>query len=255
MGENSSKHLLVVDDDPRIRGLLTEALAALGYTTSQASNGREALEMTTEQKYDCVITDIRMPEIDGLTLLQTLKKTNPQLPVVMITAFAIPQHKAEAVEAGANGFLMKPFRLSKIEDVLSRVFAESDRSGKTRNPIRSVLVVDDDPHFRILLMEVLEAMRYSADSVSSAEDALTRIEHHCPDAIISDYKLPGMSGETLLKTVKSMHPGLPVILISGYAPSLTGREFADGAADAFLMKPFRIDRIGEILRSLEESHA
>ena len=92
-----------------------------------------------------------------------------------------------------------------------------------------------------------------ADSVSTAEDALTRIEHHCPDAIISDYKLPGMSGETLLKTVKSMHPDLPVILISGYAPSLTGREFANGAADAFLMKPFRIDRIGDVTVSGRQS--
>jgi CheY-like chemotaxis protein len=172
----------------------------------------------------------------------------------MITAFAIPQHKAEAVESGADGFLMKPFRLSKIEDVLSRVFAEGNGHSKEHRPIRTVLVVDDDPHFRILLLEVLEAMRYSADSVSSAEEALTRIEHHCPDAIIADYKLPGMSGETLVRTVKSIHPELPIILISGYAPSLTGREFADGAADAFLMKPFRIDRIGEILKSLESPH-
>ena len=250
----ASKHLLIVDDDPRIRGLLTEALGALGYATSQASNGREALEIVCDQEFDCVITDIRMPEVDGLTLLQSLKAQRPEMPVVMITAFAIPQHKAEAVESGADGFLMKPFRLSKIEDVLTRVLAEGSANGKEHHPIHTVLVVDDDPHFRILLLEVLEAMGYNADSVGTAEEALTRIEHHCPDAIISDYKLPGMSGETLVKTVKSMHPELPIILISGFAPSLTGREFADGAADAFLMKPFRIDLIGEILKSLEEPH-
>lgn len=250
MDINTAKHLLVVDDDPRIRGLLTESLSALGYTTSQASNGREALELVYDHDYDCVITDIRMPEIDGLTLLHSLKAQKPTMPVVMITAFAIPQHKAEAVEAGADGFLMKPFRLSKIEDVLARVLSEEHPNGKNYHPIQSVLVVDDDPNFRILLLEVLEAMRYNADSVSTAEDALNRIEHHCPDAIISDYKLPGMSGETLVKTVKAMHPDLPIILISGYAPSISGREFADGAADAFLMKPFRIDRIGEILKSL-----
>lgn len=249
----SSKHLLVVDDDPRIRGLLTESLAALGYTTTQASNGREALEIVFEQDFDCVITDIRMPEVDGLTLLQSLKAQKPKMPVVMITAFAIPQHKAEAVDYGADGFLMKPFRLSKIEDVLSRVLQEGNGHSTSRRPINKVLVVDDDPHFRILLLEVLEAMRYSADSVSTAEEALNRIEHQCPDAIICDYKLPEMSGETLVKTVKSMHPELPIVLISGYAPSLSGREFADGAADAFLMKPFRIDRIGEILKSLEET--
>lgn len=254
MDTKTTKHLLIVDDDPRIRGLLTESLSALGYTTSQASNGREALELVYGHEFDCVITDIRMPEIDGLTLLQSLKRQKPDLPVVMITGFAIPQHKAEAVEAGADGFLMKPFRLSKIEDVLARVLSEARPNGQHHRPIQSVLIVDDDPHFRILLLEVLEAMRYNADSVSTAEDALNRIEHHCPDAIISDYRLPGMSGETLVKTVKAMHPEIPIILISGYAPSISGREFADGAADAFLMKPFRIDRIGEILKSLEDAH-
>ncbi len=253
MDTNTAKHLLIVDDDPRIRGLLTESLSALGYTTSQASNGREALELVFNHEYDCVITDIRMPEVDGLTLLQSLKSQKPELPVIMITAFAIPQHKAEAVDAGADGFIMKPFRLSKIEDALTRVLSEGLHNEKSHRPIRRVLVVDDDPHFRILLLEVLEAMRYSADSVSTAEEALNRIEHHCPDAIISDFKLPGMSGETLVKTVKAMHPELPIILISGYAPSISGREFADGAADAFLMKPFRIDRIGEILKSLEDA--
>ncbi|HWO56570.1 MAG TPA: response regulator [bacterium] len=247
----SPKHLLIVDDDPRIRGLLSEALGALGYATSQAGNGREALEMVYHHDYDCVITDIRMPEIDGLTLLQALKAQKPELPVVMITAFAVPQHKAEAVESGADGFLMKPFRLSKIEDVLERVLGHANSNGHAKRPIRAVLVVDDDPEFRILLLEVLEAMRYNVESAGSAEEALTHIEHHCPDAIIVDYRLPGMSGETLVKTIKGLHPELPVIMISGYAPSLSGREYADGAADAFLMKPFRIDRIGDVLRSLE----
>ena len=83
-----------------------------------------------------------------------------------------------------------------------------------------------------------------------AEEALACVEHHCPDAIIADFKLPGMTGEALVRTVKSIHPEIPIVLISGYVPSLTGRELADGAADAYLMKPFRIDRIGEILKSL-----
>jgi len=254
VSESQSKNLLIVDDDPRIRGLLTEALSSLGYLASQASNGREALDMLEEQSFDCVVTDIRMPEVDGLALLHRLKSVHPELPVVMITGFAVPQDKAEAVESGADAFLMKPFRLSKIEDVLTRVLTKPGEGleGTQRRPIRNILVVEDDPQFRILLLEILEAMRYDAQGVDNAEDALTHIEHHCPDAIIIDYKLPRMSGETLVKTVKSLHPEIPVILISGYAASLTGRELAGGAADAFLMKPFRIDRIGEILRTLSE---
>ncbi|MEW5702407.1 MAG: response regulator [Candidatus Zixiibacteriota bacterium] len=247
------KTLLIVDDDPRIRGLLTQALDALGYHTIEAANGREALGIARRENVDCVIADIKMPEIDGLTLLHHLKSERPQLPVVMITGFAFQQHKAEAADAGADGFLMKPFRLAKIEDVLTRVLARPADDSATPAPraIRNVLIVDDDAEFRVIMEEVMQAMGYNVQSVATAETALERIAQHRPDAVIADYKLPGMSGEDLLQTIKSTRPDLPVILITGYAPSLSGKEFADGAADAFLMKPFRIDRIGDILKSLE----
>jgi DNA-binding NtrC family response regulator len=251
--DTGAKTLLIVDDDPRIRGLLTESLDALGYRTIEAANGREALDITRRESIDCVIADIKMPEIDGLALLHQLKAERPGMPVVMITGFAFHQHKTEAADAGADGFLMKPFRLAKIEDVLARVLAPpaTEATLPVHRVIRDVLIVEDDPEFRVLLEEVVQAMGYNAHSTADAETALERIAQHCPDTVIADYKLPGMTGEALLKSIKSSHSDVPVILITGYAPSLTGQEFAEGAADAFLMKPFRIDRLGEILKSLE----
>lgn len=247
------KTLLIVDDDSRIRELLTEALGAVGYATIQAADGQEALDLMRTEPVDCVIADIKMPEIDGLALLSRIKTENPEMPVVMITGFAYQQHKTEAVNAGADGFLMKPFRLAKIEEVLGRILSEDYRSGP--RPIRDVLIVEDDTEFRVVLVEIIEAMGYNAYGVGDAETAMKRIGEHCPDAVISDFKLPGMSGEDLIRKVKSSHPDLPVVLITGYAPSLNGKEFADGVADAFLMKPFRIDRIGDILRSFEAGAA
>jgi len=251
MGE-IPKTLLVVDDDPRIRGLLSQSLDALGYRTLEAADGREALSIAHREPLDCVIADIKMPDVDGLTLLHQLKADMPALPVVMITAFAFHQHKVEAAEAGADAFLMKPFRLARIEEVLTRVLAAPTPEGQPpRRVIQDVLIVEDDPEFRVLLEEVVAALGYNAHSVDNAEGALSQIAHHRPDVVIADYKLPGMTGEELLRRIKSEHAELPVVLISGYAPSLCGREFADGAADAFLMKPFRLDRIAEILKALE----
>jgi DNA-binding NtrC family response regulator len=247
------KTLLIVDDDARIRGLLTEALSAVGYATIQAADGQQALDLIRTQPVDCVIADIKMPELDGLALLNRVKAEKPDLPVVMITGFAYQQNKTQAVDAGADGFLMKPFRLAKIEEVLGRILSADSRTGP--RPIRDVLIVEDDAEFRVLLVEIVEAMGYNACGVGDAETAMKRIAEHRPDAIISDFKLPGMSGEELIRKVKSSHPGVPVVLITGYAPSLDGHEFAEGAADAFLMKPFRIDRIGDILRSFEAAPA
>ncbi|HUU45427.1 MAG TPA: response regulator [Acidobacteriota bacterium] len=252
MESGARKTLLIVDDDSRIRSLLTEALGAVGYATLEAADGQEALDVIRSETVDCIIADIKMPEIDGLALLSQVKSERPALPVVMITGFGYRQQREQATSAGADGFLMKPFRLSKIEEVLARVLKPRS-DGKRHRPIRDVLIVEDDNEFRVLLTEIVEALGYNTEGVADAESALERVAKKKPDVIISDFKLPGMSGEELIREVKAEYADLPIVLITGYAPSLDGKEFADGAADAFLLKPFRIDRIGDILRSLEET--
>lgn len=242
---------MIVDDDPKIRTLLTESLSSIGYDACSAEDGHEALDILRSRSIDCVITDIKMPELDGLTLLHRIKSEQPGTPVIMITGFAFQQHRDRAMAAGAAGFLTKPFRLEKIEEVLERVMARALAPGNGRT-IHDVLIVEDDVEFRVLLSEIVEALGYNPLTVNDAEAAVRHIDSHRPDAVITDFKLPSMSGEELIRAIKTRHNDLPVVLITGYAPSLNGREFADGAADAFLMKPFRIDRIGTILRGLEQ---
>ena len=252
MDGQTQKTLLIVDDDPRIRSLLCEALAATGYETLQAADGQEALDIVDQHAIDCIISDIKMPELDGITLLYRIKSEKPNIPVLMITGYGYKQLKAEATDAGADGFLMKPFRLGKIEEELSRVLKRSE-SSEAKRPIHNVMIVEDDDEFRSLLNQIVEAMGYAVTTFTTAETALEAVAKKRPDAIISDFKLPGMTGEDLIQDVKSQYPDLPVILITGYALSINGKEFANGAADAFLLKPFRIDRIGDILRSFEDA--
>lgn len=227
----------------------------LGYETRVAGDGNEAMENVRSGKLDCVISDIKMPELDGLTLLHQIKAEQPMLPVIMITGFAFQQHRDRALNSGAAGFITKPFRLEKIEEVLQRVMSRPVNAAPEPHPIHNVLIVEDDVEFRVLLTEIVEALGYNPMSVSDAETAVKQIDTNQPDAVITDYKLPSMSGEDLVRRIKLSHADLPVVLITGYAPSISGREFADGAADAFLMKPFRIDRIGTILKELEQPAA
>lgn len=227
----------------------------LGYDTRVAGDGNEAMENVRSGHIDCVISDIKMPELDGLTLLHQIKAERPHLPVIMITGFAFQQHRDRALNSGAAGFITKPFRLEKIEEVLQRVMSRPESTAPEPHPIHNVLIVEDDVEFRVLLTEIVEALGYNPMSVSDAETAVKQIDANQPDAVITDYKLPSMSGEDLVRRIKLSHADLPVVLITGYAPSISGREFADGAADAFLMKPFRIDRIGTILKELEQPAA
>ena len=101
--------ILVVDDEPNYLIVLSELLRDEGYEVFTASDGKEALQRLEELELDLIITDMQMPVVDGLQLLQTVKDINSDLPVIMITAFAEVEKAVKAMQAGAFGYLAKPF--------------------------------------------------------------------------------------------------------------------------------------------------
>jgi len=245
---NQTQTLLIVDDDPELRRVLTEALEAVGYDTMTAANGLEALDVTERRSVDCVISDIKMPEMDGVGLLTTLKKTKPTMPVVMITGFSGEDLRLKGL--GADGFITKPFRLARIHRELRRVL---DLAGADRSLIRSILIVEDNEAFRSTLIDITEAMGYEVLGVDNAERAMELLGSGQTDAVIADHRLPGMTGAELTRQIKNTMPDMPVVLMTGYGPSMNGETIDLGTADAFLTKPFPITQIGDILKSLEMS--
>jgi CheY-like chemotaxis protein len=243
------KTVLVVDDDERILSLLQETLNAAGYRALTAGGGPEAMRRLTAEEVDAVIADIKMPEWDGLTLLDRIKAQWPDLPVIMVTAYADQDIRDRVQLGGADGFLTKPFRIDKLEGMLKNVLAAAiQRSGKPPRKIETVLVVEDDDEFRQILMGILPAMGYQPTEAADGESALKLLADQRFDAVISDYMLPRMTGAELMRTIKAATPETIVIMITGYAPSVDGKEFGD--ADGYLMKPFRFDEIDKLLKKL-----
>jgi two-component system NtrC family sensor kinase len=105
----SSERILVVDDEPRLVKACTETLAGEGYQAHGAGGGREALACLEEKSFDILLTDIKMPDVDGLTVLRRARELDPDLTVVIITGFGTLQNAIDALRAGARGFLLKPF--------------------------------------------------------------------------------------------------------------------------------------------------
>ena len=237
------KTVLVVDDDERVRSLLQETLAAAGYRALAAAGGPEALRKLAAEEVDAVITDVRMPGWDGLTLLERIKADWPAVPVIMITAYANDEIREQAQQKGAEGFLSKPFRIDQLRATVTDVLQRA-----TPRKIERILVVEDDEEFREILMEVLPALGYNVRSVPDGEAALALLGQERFDAVITDYLLPGMTGTELLQKVKTTAPETACILITGYAPSVDGHPF--GEADGYLMKPFRFDEIDKLLKNL-----
>jgi len=115
------KKILVVDDEPDVVSTLIESLEALGYQAKGAPNGKEALNAIKTEDFDLVISDIRMPEKNGIDLLRDIKAGNPDLPVVIITGYTLAYPPEQAVREGADGYVAKPFRINQIDDLLAKL--------------------------------------------------------------------------------------------------------------------------------------
>ena len=112
--------ILVVDDDSLVNEFVTETLTRSGYEVHSASSGPEALELIDQYEYDLVLTDVKMPEMDGITLLSKIKKQVPDTVVVVITAFGTVQNAVDAMKKGAYDYIVKPFSPDEIGLVVDR---------------------------------------------------------------------------------------------------------------------------------------
>jgi len=112
--------ILVVDDEPGVRELLGDSLRIAGYTAEVASDGSEALRILKLEKIDLCIVDINMPNMDGFTFLETIRKQNNKTPVLLLSARDAPTDVSKGLRIGADDYVRKPFSL---EEILLRVAA------------------------------------------------------------------------------------------------------------------------------------
>jgi two-component system response regulator FlrC len=115
--------LLVVDDDIQMLSALEAALRRKGHMVETASNGLDAASKLENAAFHAVITDLRMPGMDGLELLQHVRRTKPALPVVVLSAYGTVPTAVDAMKAGATDFLLKPFSHSALDEILDKHLA------------------------------------------------------------------------------------------------------------------------------------
>lgn len=238
---NKPVRILVVDDDRRMARTLSDILAIHGYECKEAYSAEEALSQAFNEPFDCVITDIRMPGMDGVDLFHQIHERLPDLPVILMTAYASDERISEGVEKGAFGVITKPLEINQILGFLSALRDE-----------RVIAVVDDDPNFCKTMQEILTSRGYSVRIAAHPEEVLGQLDKNV-HGVLLDMKMNSVGGKEILKRIREVFPTIPVVLVTGY-----GAEMADAIEEALEMsaylcmyKPLDIQRLLETLDRLQ----
>jgi two-component system KDP operon response regulator KdpE len=139
----SKGNILVVDDEPQITRVLKTTLSSQGYGTRAASDGFEALQMMKTWSPDLLITDLRMPNMDGLDLCRHVRAAKSQIPIIVLSVRGEERTKVEALDAGADDYVTKPF---STKELLARVRAALRRATSKEEPEAQLIEIGD---FRI----------------------------------------------------------------------------------------------------------
>ena len=148
---NPQHTILAVDDEPHMRRLLEISLRQAGYKALSAGNGREALELIQQQQIDLVVSDLHMPGMSGLQLLETLRKQFERLPFIMVTAQGEIKTAVEAMKLGASDYILRPFELETLEIAIQKALAinriqlENSFFKESRQPTVTGLIGESAP--------------------------------------------------------------------------------------------------------------
>ncbi|MBW2091456.1 MAG: sigma-54-dependent Fis family transcriptional regulator, partial [Deltaproteobacteria bacterium] len=160
-------HILVVDDDLSMREFLELMLTREGYEVSLASHGQEALDMVNKKAIDLIISDIRMKHMDGIDVLKRVKAINPEVIVILISAFATAETAVIAMNEGAFDFFPKPFQVDELKEVIKRALAHRTLEAEQKKLKENI---QEDCHFGSLvgrspqMLKVYDLIRRAAQT-------------------------------------------------------------------------------------------
>jgi DNA-binding NtrC family response regulator len=212
--------ILVVEDEESLRITLAANLELEGYQVIEASDGKEALEILKREAVDLVMSDIRMPNMSGVDLLLQVKNTHPELPFLLMTAYAMEDEVDAAICQGVFTVLRKPFDFNAAIAAIVRAL---------QHPV--VLIVDDDEADAMTLAECLRVGGLRAAAVYTGADAVSVIRGGTVDVCVTDLVMPDMDGAALAEHVRT------IIVYSGHDVPTMIQRASSARVFACLRKP------------------
>lgn len=226
---------LLVDDNEAFAENVAEILRDSGHEVAVSSSGEEALKKVKATRFDALITDMRMPEMGGAMLVHELRRVDPGLPVIVVTAYSGDEDLKIARAEGLLAILAKPPKLDRLENLLRA----ARRDGL-------VALIEDDEALSDNLCEVFRTHGFTAVQAASVLEA-EKLATVRPFAAVTDLRVPGGPDGEALRRLVMRYPGIPVVVISGHPDVEAPRENA-----GYFRKPFNpkalVQRLEELYR-------
>jgi two-component system response regulator HydG len=238
---NSKLRILIVDDDRRMTRTLADILTISGYEAVEALSGAEAIEKVRTLAFDCVLSDVKMPVMNGVELHKQLRLAQPGLPVVLMTAYAADDLIRQGLDEGVVGVFDKPLDINQILSFFTSLVRQ-----------RTVVIVDNDPIFCRTLDDILSRRGFMVTQIT---DPHIDVEQMTANAqiILLDMKLNHITGLDVLADIRKRYPKLPVVMVTGYQQEMADVIAAAVGIDAFacLYKPLEIPELLKILGQVQ----
>jgi len=257
--------ILVVEDNEKNLKLVRDVLIQSGFRISEARTAEDALDRVAETAPDLILMDIGLPGMSGVEAVRKLKSdpATASIPVCALTAFAMEEDRERCMEAGFDGYLVKPITVTELPDQVRALIGADDDGSPEVSPAPTsvpspteatgskILVVDDTPQNVKLLAAVLTSHGYTIVSAASGEEALESVSAERPDLVLLDVVMPGMDGYEVCRRLRADEQTalLPVVMITASAQEERIKAIEAGADD-FITKPFDQAELLARMRSL-----
>jgi two-component system response regulator HydG len=235
-------NILVVDDQIGMLETFTDILEDRDYNVATADDGFTAIKKLKAQSFDLIFMDVKMPGLNGVQTFRELKKINPKITVIMMTAYSVEDLIEEAVEEGAYAVIYKPFNMDRVIQTIEKVLKNN-----------LILVVDDRLEDRQLFAEILAEKEYQVTTAKDGYEAIEQVRKGNFSIIFIDVKMPGIDGVQTFEQIREIRPDIPVIMITGYSVEEMLKEAVDKGAYACLHKPLDMDKIIRIADQVRNS--
>jgi len=242
--EERKGSILVVDDDINFAKSASDILEHCGYDCTVVHNGREGIEKIKSTAFDIVLSDIKMPGMDGVRMVREIKSIRPQINIVMMTAFRQEEKVQDVLREGIYGCLLKPLDFQKLLKVLERC----------RKGGGCIAIADDDPNTRETLRDYLEECGYIVTATSTEESALKLAVERPQDLMIADVRLAHTSGIELFRKIRRMNPRIKIALVTAFENGMREEIEALRAEGLFkvLYKPLDMEALRKLIEAIIE---